>query len=167
MFLFGFGISSQRWHTAYGRTAIGHQLVRALYIVRGQSTNIRRADRISTIQNPHHKNQPITTPPSQILKILPNKRIRSISCARLRRHNSQNQSNDDENSNKHRSQSSETLRQNFLSKQYEGNPSPSDDEEANEDLPSGWIVVWMVDAVHSDDGVGAEQADVGGAEDPG
>ena len=127
---------------------------------------IRRPDRICTIQDTHHENQPITAPSRQILEVRPNKRIAGISIARLRRHNSTNQSHDNKKCHQHCAHPSEELCQEPLSEKHETEITPSDDKKTDEDLPALWGVIRVVHTVHRNDRICAEEADTGASENP-
>lgn len=129
--------------------------------------SIRRSNSKSPIQDPHNKDQPITTPPGQILEVRPHERITGVSRPSSRRHNSANKRHNNKNHHQQTPRSRESLRNDSLPKTQQRDPGPRDHQEINVSLPALGYVVRVVKGIHGYDGIGGEERDVRGPENPG
>lgn len=130
------------------------------------SAAIRSADGKGSIKHAGQEYKSRTRVASFIVPVLPHKGIRSIALAGRRRHDCHNHDCDEPNSYAEESSKVEDPWQDTVSEHDGAACHPCHEEVCDEDMPSLWDVIFMLDGPAGDDGVGAEEGDGGRPEDP-
>lgn len=131
------------------------------------SASIWCANCESSIEHTGQEHKPRTRVATPIIPILPHERVRSVSLARPRRHDSQNHDCDEPDRYAEEGAEVEDLWQNGMTEHDSSASHPCHEEVGNENVPSFRDVLWMLNGPTGDDGVGTEEGDGGSSKDPG